>query len=1397
MSTDSDRGLAKSRRSIAEETPEQLQAKADYHSWKRIIKSRPLVSDVQTAERLWHGALEILNGNEREWKQYLPRDLDDEEFYGREHIKATISCAIQSRHNTTSFTAMSYFFQTITHVSILDCLSIDTFVGGLYNFFSGTNGSRAIPALQNFCERVLEELFIGLNDRSVEVEAAAVALSTSLRELLKREQRSRLNDDLPPLVNSVERLSAHLAEHGLLEASTLLSHQIGEIRAVVDRARGLINQDDGNVPDFADTPASAYPHGLHMPKDRHDNDKTDIAIMKIFPTRAEILSEAAEFLPSTDLEQPHFLTNKSQRHVDTQFRLLRHDTFGELKDVIAGILRASEMDQAYLDNPKLNFGNFRANHYSKAVFSYVSFGSRNGLEAKISFSQPSNLRDKSASERRRWWEDSRRLLEGVLVSFIAIHENQTHHLFLIISNRKTDDGKEESLTEDTRRATITAKLTNHDQIDIETLAGLSGSKARGVLVEFPGVLPATFVPILKNLQSLQRLGSLPFQNWILPDKTEHVHQSTMADIPPPLYARKPGFVFSLEPILKNVGVSDVHLSIEPNSISDNEGLISKVEAETDLDRGQCRALIAALSREFALIQGPPGTGKSYLGIKLMKVLLNCQAEADLGPIVVVCYTNHALDQFLEQVLHDGTKKIIRIGGQGHSILLEGHNLRTVSQMESKSGMERYLLAKSYEDLDTHTEEIKKVLGRAHGTLRQMKWDNIRRYLSRYYPRISRQFRPIDQDGFKIVGRYPFDIWASCEPTAADARENYNIETEIDHDAVLLKADLDVHALSPRERQYLKNFWSTENHKQAVDDLCEDIKAASTTQQMVSNIHDEVDRRVLQAADVIGITTTGLAKRISTLRRLRCKVVICEEAGEVMEPHMLSALLPTVEHFIQIGDHEQLRPQINNFGLSLESKQGVLYQLDRSQFERLSVGVPGRPKIPVAQLEVQRRMRPAISMLIRETIYPNIQNHRTIHDLPDVVGMRKNVFWLDHDHLEDGEFSEMHHKSHSNTWEAEMVHALVRHIVRQGAYSSSDIAVLTPYTGQLQKLRAVMRNDFEIVLSDRDQDALDKDGFDGTTIGSKEGSSESPLNKTKGILAKKKLSELLRVATVDNFQGEEAKVVIVSLVRSNEARKVGFLRTTNRINVLLSRAQHGMYLIGNTETYTNVKMWQTVIELMRASDTVSQTLGLCCPRHRETPIEVSEPDDFPRYSPEGGCSQACLWRLPDCGHMCLARCHSESMHNIFSCPQPCQRLHELCGHGCQKPTCGEDCGKCLVLLKDVELPCGHFKDSVACHLAQNPEAIRCQTIVEKKWHAQSQQHQEVIRVQYLVPRCFHAAMFAQGPVANAAERITKRYQEFLTRHVARFAGDRLVRAITIVANFATEAQTVACVLRLAR
>jgi hypothetical protein len=90
--------------------------------------------------------------------------------------------------------------------------------------------------------------------------------------------------------------------------------------------------------------------------DRHDNDQMNITKIKILPTYNEIRSTHMEFLPSTDPDQPHFLADPAERHLDTHFRLLRHDIFGELKQALDAMMIAVENDPALLTNNKLNLG---------------------------------------------------------------------------------------------------------------------------------------------------------------------------------------------------------------------------------------------------------------------------------------------------------------------------------------------------------------------------------------------------------------------------------------------------------------------------------------------------------------------------------------------------------------------------------------------------------------------------------------------------------------------------------------------------------------------------------------------------------------------------------------------------------------------------------------------------------------------------------------------------------------------------------------------------------------------------------------------------------------------------------------------------------------------------------
>lgn len=305
--------------------------------------------------------------------------------------------------------------------------------------------------------------------------------------------------------------------------------------------------------------------------------------------------------------------------------------------------------------------------------------------------------------------------------------------------------------------------------------------------------------------------------------------------------------------------------------------------------------------------------------------------------------------------------------------MEGKNLRLVTKETGKTRSEGYLVSKTYTDLEEMEGPIKGCLRSLDQCRKPPTWAAFNRILSSNHPLVHRQLSSYDENSFQVVGN-PFDRWVKGIAPAD------NIPTDGAMQCILTMANRDINSLSGTDRAQFLRQLIHELRDEVADDLFEAVRKTETLRQELTNVHDEVDRRVLASAEVIGVTTTGLAKRINALQHVNAKVIICEEAGEICEPHMLSALLPTIEHVISIGDHEQLRPQINNYNLSMESQRGLSYQLDRSQFERLSIGESGRPPFPVAQLNVQRRMRPEISRLIRP-IYPRLTDHEVTKNLP--------------------------------------------------------------------------------------------------------------------------------------------------------------------------------------------------------------------------------------------------------------------------------------------------------------------------------------------------------------------------------------------------------------------------------
>ena len=222
-------------------------------------------------------------------------------------------------------------------------------------------------------------------------------------------------------------------------------------------------------------------------------------------------------------------------------------------------------------------------------------------------------------------------------------------------------------------------------------------------------------------------------------------------------------------------------------------------------------------------------------------------------------------------------------------------------------------------------------------------------------------------------------------------------------------------------------------------------------------------------------------------------------------------------------------------------------------------------------------------------------------------------------------------SKANTKEAEMVVRFTWYILQQKQYSGKQITILTLYSGQLLKIKNLIKKNK--VYSERMRE--------------------------------------IRVVNVDNYQGEENDIILLSLVRSNDYGDIGFLKTSNRVCVALSRAKHGLYIFGNSKCLIGSKkleLWVKVIQHLKDNEFYGNGLPLKCQNHDDI-ISVKNLEEFSKV-PEGGCRKLCSMRM-ECGHACEQICHPHQKtitdptgHRSSVCKKPCTRPLD-CGHECSK------------------------------------------------------------------------------------------------------------------------------------
>jgi hypothetical protein len=275
------------------------------------------------------------------------------------------------------------------------------------------------------------------------------------------------------------------------------------------------------------------------------------------------------------------------------------------------------------------------------------------------------------------------------------------------------------------------------------------------------------------------------------------------------------------------------------------------------------------------------------------------------------------------------------------------------------------------------------------------------------------------------------------------------------------------------------------------------------------------------------------------------------------------------------------------------------------------------------------MRTEIASFARLITYPKLEDDSNCSGRPHVKGLFKDVVFIDHKFPQAArdQMSEM--QSHTNPQEAQCVINIVQYLLKQ-SITPKQITILTPYLGQVLALRELI-------------DTTGGDALPGAQLNER---NIADLKKAGGEIENDarflKKDPSLRVSTIDNYQGEENDIIIISLVRSNLEGNIGFLKEPERVNVMMTRARLGLILLGNVDTLLRSKagmMWKKICANAKEVGFIGRGLPTFCSEHKTPPQLLLTQQDFYAFARDGGCDAQCKFVFP-CSHPCPRKCHGK-------------------------------------------------------------------------------------------------------------------------------------------------------------
>ncbi len=128
-----------------------------------------------------------------------------------------------------------------------------------------------------------------------------------------------------------------------------------------------------------------------------------------------------------------------------------------------------------------------------------------------------------------------------------------------------------------------------------------------------------------------------------------------------------------------------------------------------------------------------------------------------------------------------------------------------------------------------------------------------------------------------------------------------------------------------------------------------------------------------------------------------------------------------------------------------------------------------------------------------------------------------------------------------------------------------------------------------------------------------------VERLRQALGRRRFKRTVKIDTVDSFEGREEDMVVISLVRSNERGRIGFLRVPNRLNVAISRAKHLVACIGDSATLRagEESMYGELVEAARSTGGWLSALDIVSPgKPQRQRRRAGAAVGAPRVGPDG-------------------------------------------------------------------------------------------------------------------------------------------------------------------------------------